>query len=187
MDSGNIIAKTESAFKAALGHLNEELMHLHSGRANASMLDQVVVEAYGTSLPLKQVGSVTVSDAQMLQITPFDPNNLQAIANAIRNNPSLGLNPSDDGHVVRLQIPPLTEERRRELAKQINEKLEAAIVRMRGGRHEALHQLESAKKEKLIGEDEERRLQKSIDDNFNRYRGEMEAAAKTKEAEILKI
>jgi ribosome recycling factor len=187
MDSGNIIAKTESAFKGAREHLNEELMHLRSGRANASMLDGVVVEAYGTTLPLKQVGSVSVSDAQMLQIIPFDPNNLQAIANAIRNHPSLGLNPSDDGHVVRLQIPPLTEERRRELAKQISEKLEEAIVRMRGARHEALRQLENAKKDKLVSEDEVRRFQKSIDDNLSRYRSEMEAAAKAKEAEILKI
>ena len=92
------------------------------------MLDGIVVEAYGTQMPLNQVGNISVPDAQLLQITPFDPANLQPIATAIRSAQSLGFNPSDDGRVVRVQVPPLTEERRKELAKQIGEKLEEALL-----------------------------------------------------------
>jgi len=86
------------------------------------MLDGVVVEAYGTPMPLNQVATVTAPEAQMIQITPFDPSNIQAIATAIRNNPSLGMNPSDDGRVVRVPVPALTEDRRRDIVKQVGQK-----------------------------------------------------------------
>ena len=187
MDSGSITTQADSAFKAALEHLTGELSHMRTGRAHPSMLDSVSVEAYGTQMPLNQVGSVTVPEPQLIQITPFDPNNLQAIAAAIRNNQALGFNPSDDGRVVRVQIPPLTEERRREIAKQIGEKLEESMVRMRGARHEALRQLDAGKKEKRISEDEARRIEKTIDDSMNRFRTQMDSAAKAKETEVLSM
>lgn len=186
MDS-SLIKQTESAFKAALEHLTSELSRLRTGRANAAMLDLVKVEAYGTLMPLNQVGTITVPDAQMLQITPFDPSNIQAIAAAIRNNQSLGFNPSDDGRVVRVVIPPLTEERRKEIAKQINEKLEEASIKMRLARQEAFKQLDVAKKNKEVSEDELHRTQKSIDDGLATYRHQMETVAKAKEKEILTL
>jgi ribosome recycling factor len=185
MDPAKITSQSEAAFAAAFDHLTAELSKLRTGRANAAMLDGIMVEAYGTMMPINQVGTVTAPEAQLLQVTPFDPNNLQAIAAAIRNNQSLGFNPSDDGRVVRMVIPPLTEERRREIAKQIGEKVEDAAVRMRSARHEAFRQIDAAKKDKQIGEDEAKRLEKNIDDSMGRFRQQIDAAAKTKESEIL--
>jgi ribosome recycling factor len=112
-----------------------------------------MVEAYGSQMPLIQVGSIAVPEPQLLQITPFDPANLQAIASAIRDNQSLGMNPSDDGRVVRVTIPPLNEERRREYVKVLSGKVEDAAVSMRNARHEALKETEQAKKASTITED----------------------------------
>src|SRR6266852_5174357 len=114
----------EEKMKQATAHFSEELKKVRTGRASASMLDGVMVTAYGTQMPLNQVANVTAPEAQLIQITPFDPNNIQAIAGAIRDNPTLGLNPSDDGRVVRVPIPPLTEERRREYVKSLGGKVE---------------------------------------------------------------
>src|ERR1700722_1890662 len=118
MDLDKVVSDAQNKFTQAVERFADSLKSLRTGRASASILDGVMVEAYGTPMPLIQVANVTAPEAQLLQITPFDPNNLQAIATSIRDNQSLGLNPSDDGHVVRVPIPPLTEERRRELAKQ---------------------------------------------------------------------
>lgn len=187
MNPANISTQTEESFKSTLEHFNGELNKLRTGRANAAMLDGVTVEVYGTTMPLNQVATVTAPEAQLLQITPFDPNNLQAISAAIRNNQSLGFNPSDDGRLVRVVIPPLTEERRREIAKQIGEKVEDAAVRMRSARHEAFKRIDSAKKDKQIGEDEAKRLEKNIDDSMGRYRQQIDSAARAKETEILTL
>jgi ribosome recycling factor len=146
-----------------------------------------MVEAYGTPMPLIQVATVTAPEAQLLQITPFDPNNLQAIATAIRNNQSLGLNPSDDGRVVRVPLPALTEERRRELAKQVGAKQEEAMVSLRNIRHDALDAIDHAKKDKQIGEDDAKRLEKQVDEAMNKAKTDVEAAAKQKEQEVMSL
>lgn len=187
MDPNQAVKEASSKFAQAVAHFKDELKSLRTGRANASMLDGVVVEAYGTPMPIIQVATVTAPEAQLLQITPFDPNNLQAIATAIRNNQTLGLNPTDDGHVVRIQIPPLTEERRRELAKQVGSKQEDAMVRLRNGRHEAMDAIDKAKKDKQVGEDDAKRLEKQVDDAMNAARADAEASAKAKEQEILSM
>jgi ribosome recycling factor len=187
MDVSSLLKEAENKLIEAGLHFETELKALRTGRANASMVDTVVVEAYGSSMPLNQVATVSVVDAQLIQITPFDPNNLEAISLAIRNNPSLGLNPSDDGRVVRLPIPSLTEERRREIAKQITEKLEESMVRMRSVRHEALDRITKLKKDKDIGEDESKRLEKQVDELMTKQKNILEAAAKTKEKEILTL
>jgi ribosome recycling factor len=151
------------------------------------MLDGVMVEAYGTSMPLIQVGTIMVPEAQLIQITPFDPNNLQAIAEAIRNNSNLGLNPADDGRVVRIPVPPLNEERRRELAKQVGQKQEEAMISLRNIRHEALDSIDKAKKGKDVGEDEAKRLSNQVEEAMNKARGNIETTGKAKEAEIMKV
>ena len=146
-----------------------------------------MVEAYGTQMPLQQVGTISVLDAQMLQVAPFDNNNLQAVVTAIRNQQTLGFNPSDDGRVVRVAVPPLTEERRRDIAKQIGDKLEEALVRMRNSRHDILKQLEAAKKDKQLGEDDWHRLEKTVEDMLAKYKKQMETAGQTKEQEIMTL
>ena len=122
MSPNHIIEQAKTKLNQSVQHFQDEIKKLRTGRANASMLDGVLVEAYGSQMPLNQVATVSVPESQLIQLSPFDPNNLQAISAAIRDNQSLGLNPSDDGHVVRVPIPPLTEERRREIVKLVGQK-----------------------------------------------------------------
>lgn len=178
-------AKTK--FNQTVAHFQDELKKLRTGRASAAMLDGVMVEAYGTQMPLNQVGTVSAPEPQLLQISPFDPNNIQAITSAIRDNQSLGLNPMDDGHVVRLPIPPLTEERRRDITKQVSAKLEDCMISMRNTRHEAMDEINRAKKDKEIGEDEAKRRSTQVDEAMNKAKSDAEAAAKAKETEIMTI
>lgn len=187
MNPVQAVNDADTKFQAALAHFEEDLKKVRTGRAHPSMLDSVVVKAYGAEMPLIQVGNVSAPEGQLLQITPFDPGNIQAIASAIRDNPSLGLNPSDDGRVVRVPIPPLNEERRREYVKVVHGKLEDCMVAMRNIRRDAMDAIDQGKKDKEIGEDEAKRLQKQTDDNIAQYKTKAEAAAKAKEQEILTV
>ncbi len=181
------LSDAKGKFSQAVQHFQEDLKKVRTGRAHASMLDGVVVDAYGTQMPLNQVANVTAPEAQLLQITPFDPNSIQAISSAIRDNPSLGMNPMDDGRVVRVPIPALTEERRREFVKVVGTKVEDCMVRLRNVRHETLKTVDQAKKDKAIGEDDAKRLEKQIDEAMNQARTGVESAAKAKEQEIMTV
>ena len=187
MNPSDIVNQAKAKFEQAFSHLQEEFKKLRTGRAHPSMLDGVVVEAYGTQMPLIQVGTVTTPEAQLLQITPFDPGNLQAVATAIRENQSLGLNPMDDGHVVRIQIPPLTEERRRDFVKVLGAKVEDAMISMRGARHEAIKDAEQAKSKKEITEDDLNSIKKQLDEQVANYKSKAEELARAKEAEIMTV
>lgn len=187
MNPQSVVEEAKKKFSAAIEHYHEQLKTLRTGRASASMLDGVMVEAYGTPMPLNQVANVIAPEAQLLQITPFDPSNLQAIASAIRDNPSLGMNPSDDGRVVRVPVPALTEERRREIVKQLGGKQEDAMIAVRNIRHDAMDAIDQAKKDKYVGEDDAKRLSGQVEDDMQRCRAEIEAASKAKEAEIMKV
>jgi ribosome recycling factor len=177
----------EEKMKQAVLHFMEELKKVRTGRASANMLDGVMVGVYGTQMPLNQVANVTAPEAQLIQITPFDPGNIQAIASAIRDNPTLGLNPMDDGRVVRVPIPALTEERRRELAKTLGGKVEECMVSIRGVRHDAMDAVDKAKKDKLLGEDDAKRLEKQVDEAVAKAKVDVDVAAKAKEAEIMTL
>jgi ribosome recycling factor len=187
MNPSALVSDTTSKFKAAAAHFQDDLKKVRTGRAHPSMLDGVIVKAYGTDMPLIQVGQVTAPEAQLLQITPYDPGTIQAIASAIRDNPSLGLNPSDDGRVVRIPVPALTEERRREFVKLVGSKVEDSMVALRNIRHDALRSIDDAKKNKEVGEDDAKRLEKQVDEAMAHVKSEVEAAAKAKEAEIMKV
>ena len=187
MSPDQIVADAKKKFAAAVEHFHEQLKSLRTGRASASMLDSVMVDAYGQQMPLNQVSNVIAPEAQLLQITPYDLTNLPAIVSAIRDNPALGLNPSDDGHVVRIPVPPLTEERRRDIAKQLGAKQEEAMISMRNVRHQVMDAIEQAKKDREIGEDEAKRLSAQVEEAMQKTRGDIEAASKEKEAEIMKV
>jgi len=187
MSPNQIIDQAKQETQKAADHFKNELKKLRTGRAHPGMLDGVMVEAYGAQMPLMQAGSIMVPEPQQLQITPFDPGNLQAIATAIRDNQSLGLNPTDDGRVVRIQIPPLTEERRREYVKVLNGKVEDAMISMRNARHEALHQAEEAKKGKSLTEDDFVSIKKQLDNLIAKHKADIETFAKAKESEILTV
>lgn len=187
MQASQIISESEAKFKKAVEHFEEELKKIRTGRAHPGMLDGVMVTAYGVQMPLIQVGTVTAPEAQMLQISPFDPSNIQAISSAIRDNPSLGLNPSDDGRVVRVPIPALTEERRREIAKQLGGKVEDCMIALRGVRRDAMDGIDSAKKDKAVSEDEAKRLQNQIEDMMKKQQATIDELSKAKEAEIMRV
>ncbi|HMS23755.1 MAG TPA: ribosome recycling factor [Candidatus Saccharibacteria bacterium] len=187
MNINDLFTTTEQKFKQAFEHLQIELKKVRTGRANASMLDSVKVEAYGTPMPLIQVATISCPEPQLLQISPFDPNNIQSISQAIRDNQSLGFNPTDDGRIIRIPIPPLNEERRREIVKQLGAKAEEAMIRMRNIRHEAREIAEGAKKDKDIGEDEFSRFEKQVDEIMQRYKTQCESAVKAKEREIMTV
>lgn len=171
----------------ALEHFSDELKKVRTGRAHPDMLGSVMVEAYGTRMPLGQVANITVPEPQLLQITPFDPSQMQAIAAAIRNDQSLGFNPSDDGRVVRVPIPPLTEERRHQIIKQTNEKGEEARIALRVIRQDALKDAKRRKDAKELSEDDVKRAEKEIDSLMSGYQDTIDAELKAKEKDILTI
>ncbi len=187
METQHIIPELTKKFQLAEDHFSQELKKIRTGRASADMLDSIIVEAYSTRMPLNQVASVAVIDAQLIQITPFDPNNLKAIIVAIRDSKNLGLNPIDDGHVVRLSIPPLNEERRHEIAKTLGEKSEECMISLRNLRHEVLRTLDQAKKDKNLSDNEHVRLEKQIDDLMNQYKTRIDELTNQKEKEILTL
>lgn len=187
MNPSTIIDSTKTKLQSAVEHYQSNLKSIRTGRASASMLDGITVEAYGTPMPLNQVATVSAPEAQLLQITPFDPGNLQTIATTIRNNPNLGMNPSDDGRVIRIPVPPLTEERRREIVKQVGGKQEDCMVALRGIRRDAMDAVDKAKKDKEIGEDDAKRLEKQVDDLMNGAKAQAEAATKAKETEVMTV
>ncbi len=187
MSPNQVIDDAKTKLTAALSHFDNEMKKLRTGRAHSSILDSLMVIAYGTPMPINQLANVTAPEAQLLQITPFDPSNIQAINDAIRNDQGLGLNPSDDGRVVRVPIPALTTERRQQIVKQLNEKLEDAMITTRNIRHDTLDTLKEAKTDKDISEDDYNRLEKQLDEAMAKIKAEIEVSAKAKEQEIMTL
>lgn len=187
MTPDQVLTEAKTKFKQAHDHFIEEIKKVRTGRAHPSMLDGITVEAYGQPMPLIQVASVSAPEPQLLQINPFDPGNLQAIVSAIRDNPSLGMNPMDDGKIVRVPVPPLTEERRREYVKILGGKAEDAMISLRNVRHEAMDTLGKAKKDGDISEDDAKRYTNQVDEAMNAVRADIESAAKAKESEIMTV
>lgn len=181
------LKKLDDGIAKAVSYFEDELKKLRTGRAHPGMLEGIKAEAYGQEMPLVQLATVTAPESQLLQVTPFDPNNLESIAAAIRDNQSLGLNPMDDGRVVRVPIPPLTEERRKQIAKLLGEKVEDCMIAVRNVRHDVLKDIEQAKKDKAIGEDEFSRISKKVDEIVAKTKAEVDSKAKAKEAEILTV
>lgn len=177
----------ESRFTAAVSHFVDELKKVRTGRAHPSMLDSIQVEVYGQKMPLNQVANVMAPEPQMLTITPFDPSNIQAVAAAIRADQTLGLNPSDDGRLIRAPIPALTEERRKQIVKQTSEKVEEARIALRTIRQDALKDAKKAKDAKEISEDDLKRVEKLVEDLMATYNANIDSAFKDKEKEILTI
>lgn len=177
----------EQKFDSALEHFESELKKIRTGRAHPDMLDGIMVEAYGAKVPLNQVGNIVVSEPQLLQVNAFDPSHVKAISEAIRNEPSLGFNPSDDGRIVRVPIPALTEERRRQIVKQLSEKVEATRIAMRTVRQDAFKQAKLKKDAKELSEDDVKRIEKVIDLSMSAKQSELESMARTKEQEIMTL
>lgn len=177
----------EDKFEMTIMHFAEELKKVRTGRAHPSQLDSVKVEIYGMLSPLNQVSNITAPEAQMLQITPFDPSSINAISAAIRNDQSLGFNPSDDGRVIRVPVPALTEERRKQLVKQASEKVEDTKIALRNIRQDALKDAKRKKENKELSEDDVKRIEKLIDGVTASMNIKADEIFKNKEKEILTI
>ncbi len=182
IDEATELAK--EGMEKALERLRRELGRVRTGRANPAMLDDVRVEAYGSAMPLKQVATVTVADARLLVVKPFDRNTIPAIEKAI-GSAGLGLNPQNDGVVVRVPVPALTEERRKELVKQVHELGEEAKIAVRQARREANDLLKAAAKDKEISEDDLERGKGAVQKLTDRFVAEVDEAVRKREAEIL--
>lgn len=171
------------AMENVITRFSDEMKKVRTGRAHPDMLANIKVEAYGQFMPLNQVANVTASGGTMLVVTPFDPTNIQGISKAIREDQTLGLNPSDDGHVVRVPVPPLTEERRKEIVKTASSKVEEAKVAIRNVREDARKELKGAE----LPEDTKKKAEKSVDELTKSFTDKIDAAFKEKSAEIMAI
>ncbi len=181
------ISSYEEKMSLALAYFEDELKKIRTGRSHPAMLDGIQVEVYGQKMPLNQVANITAPEPQLLQITPFDPSNVQAISASIRKEQSLGFNPSDDGRIVRVPVPPLTEERRHQLVKQAGEKVEEARIAMRNIRQDALKDAKRRKDAKELSEDDIKRIEKEFDKLMSDHQSKVDAASRAKEKDILTI
>lgn len=173
--------------QAAVTHLEDELKKVRTGRAHPSIIEGVMVESYGQMMPLNQVSNITAPEPQQLQITPFDPANIQAIVTAIRNDQGLGLNPADDGRVVRVPMPPLTEERRRQIVKSLGDTVEDSKVALRNIRHDAIKDAKSRKEDKDFSEDDAKNVERQVTEMIGEFNQQVDGAFKAKEAELMAV
>ena len=170
--------------ESVVERFNTEMKKVRTGRAHPDMLAGIKVEAFGQFVPLNQVANVTAADATLLVITPFDPTNIKSISEAIRNDQSLGLNPADDGRIIRVPIPTLTEERRKEIVKNASAKVEEAKVALRNIREDARKAIKIASE---MGEDVKKRAEKEIDELTKEFGDKVDAEFKAKSEEIMKL
>lgn len=176
----------ESRMRKSIESLKQEFSKVRTGRAHTSLLDHIRVSYYGNEMPLNQVATVAATDARMLTITPWERAMVPVVEKAITAS-NLGLNPSTAGNVIRVVLPPLTEERRRDFVKVVKGEAEGARVAIRNVRRDANNDLKDLLKEKEITEDEERRGQEEIQALTDKYVGEVEKLLQEKEAELMEV
>lgn len=181
-----VLKDAEERMKSALAVLEDDLRGMRTGRASTGLVEKLEVEYYGTPTPLYQLATLSVPEPQMIMIRPFDKTSLKTIERAILAS-DLGLTPNNDGTVIRLNIPPLTQERRHELQKLVGRRVEEARVAVRNVRRSAIDDLREFEKEKLISEDESKRGQEEVQKLTDRYIQLIEEAGKRKEAEIMEL
>jgi ribosome recycling factor len=186
MSEKDVIKETRPRMEASIEDLRRRLSSVRTGRAVVTLLDPVMVDYYGTPTPLNQMASISVPDPQMLAVQPWDASQVGAIEKAIRTA-DLGLNPSNDGKMVRVPIPALTEERRKQLAKQVHELAEEHRTAIRNIRRDSNERLKKMLKDKTISEDNERDGLEEVQKLTNTYIGKVDELAKTKEQEILSV
>jgi ribosome recycling factor len=176
----------EHKMEQALTHLREELSSVRTGRASTAVLTRITVEYYGSPVPLNQLASVNVPEPRLLVIQPFDKNSIGQVEKAIQQS-DLGITPSNDGQVIRLAFPPLTEERRKELVKQVHHRAEEGRVAIRNVRRHAKDDIEKLEREHLISEDELARGEKELQKLTDRHVAEIDEAQRHKESELMEV
>jgi ribosome recycling factor len=176
----------EHKMDQALSHLRDELSSIRTGRASAAVLTRITVEYYGSPVPLNQLANVNVPEPRLLVIQPFDKNSIAQVEKAIQQS-DLGITPSNDGQVIRLAFPPLTEERRKELVKQVHHRAEEGRVAIRNVRRHAKDDIEKLERDHLISEDELSRGEKELQKLTDRHVGEIDEIQRHKESELMEV
>jgi len=182
----DVEVQIKTRMEKAISDLQHEMAAIRTGRANLSILDHIRVDYYGTPTPLNQVANLHVPEPSLITIQPWDVSQIGPIEKSIRTS-DLGLNPSNDGKIIRLPIPPLTEERRKELVKRVHAAAEHHRVALRNVRREGNEASKKLLKDKKITEDEDKKAHDEIQKMTDSYIGKIDAAAKTKEKDILEI
>ncbi len=181
-----IIQQAEEKMKKALDRMRQDFSTLRTGRATASLLDNIRVDAYGSVVPLKQVAAVSAPDGRTLEIKPWDVSQLQAIEKAIHAS-DLGLTPNNDGKLIRLSIPMMTEERRREIAKVVKKISEDFRVSIRNDRREAMDKIKKAEKDKILTEDQRKAAEDFLQKQTDLYVKKVDEAMASKEKELMEV
>lgn len=182
----DITNDAEEGMKKAVDSFKRDLQKIRTGRANTSMLDGIKVDYYGTPTPVNQVATVQVVDARLITVKPWEKAMVAVIDKAIRAS-DLGINPVADSELVRLPIPPLTQERRKELAKVVGKQTEEARVAVRSARRDAMDMIKDAEKDKQITEDERKKGETKVQELTDKYIAQVEDVAKAKEKEIMEL
>ncbi len=180
------LSAAERRMQGGVEAVKREFSTIRTGRANPAILDRVEVEVYGSRMDLRSVANISVPEARLLMVTPFDPNSMKAIERAIENA-DIGLNPQNDGKVIRLPIPELTEERRREFIRMARHMAEEGRVSVRNVRRDEMRDVHELRKEGEVSEDEERRAEDELQKLTNRYVKLIDDALAEKESELLEV
>lgn len=181
-----VLADVEERMHKAVESLRIDLTSIRTGRASPALVDRVLVDYYGVPTPIQQLATITVPEAQLLNIRPYSAGDIGAIEKAIAKS-DLNLTPNNDGQNIRIIIPPLNEERRRELNKLVAKRGEEARVAVRNIRRDAINDLRDLQKESLVSEDESRRAQERVQEKTDAYIKRVDEVIKEKEAEIMKV
>lgn len=182
----DIYKDAETRMKGAVLALEEDLSGIRTGRASPALVERLQVEYYGTPTPLMQLATINVPEPRQLLIRPFDASSLRAIERAIQTS-DLGLNPNNDGKAIRLNLPPLTEERRRDLVRVVNARLEEARVAVRNVRRDVIKEMKEYEQEKLLSEDDRERGEEELQKITDKYISEVNNVGERKEREILEV
>jgi ribosome recycling factor len=182
----DLLEDARSRMRKSVESNRGELATVRTGRASPHLLDRIAVDYYGNPTPLKQLANVAATDARLLTVTPFDKSTIGAIEKSIQES-DIGLTPSNDGNVIRLQIPEMTEERRREMVKVVHGVAEDGRIAVRNIRRDTMHDLRELKKEGEAGEDDERRAEQALQKHTDEAIAEIDALLKGKEEEILEV
>ena len=185
-DKDTVLRDAEEKMQKAVSVNREELASIRSGRATPSLLNRITVDYYGTQTPLNQIANLSVPEPRLLVIAPYDPNSISGIEKAILAS-DLGITPNNDGQVIRLAFPQLTEDRRKELVKVAHVRAEEGRVSVRGVRRHAKQELERMKKEHTLSEDEEHSAEAQLQKITDKYVAEVDDNLKRKEAELSEV
>ena len=182
----DLYSDAENRMKSAISVLEEDLSGIRTGRATPALVEKITVEYYGMSTPFNQVANINIPDARTILIKPFDSSILRAMEKSILAS-DLGLNPSNDGKIIRLMLPPLTEERRKDLLKVVGNRLEESRVAIRNIRRDVIKDLKDLEKEKMISEDELKKAEERIQKLTEQWSSQVDEVGKRKEVEIMEV